>query len=68
MKLRTRLPIIIPPVPPYGDEGPFEAIIEPHPYLLCACGHRLWEGETFDGAWVLACRACQRIVDERRVA
>lgn len=56
------------PVRPYGDVGAFEAIVEPHRYLHCLCGARLYQGRTFTGASVLICRVCQAVVDERRIA
>lgn len=54
---------------PFGDVGPFEAIVEPHPYLLCSpCGDRLYQGHTMTGAAILSCNRCRVVVDVRRVA
>ena len=53
---------------PYGDLGPVEAVVFPHPYLLCwTCNEWLYEGVTATGAHIYTCTYCQTIVDSRRV-
>ena len=64
-----RLAIVL-PVPAFGDVGPFEATVVPHPYLHCCghgCGDRLWQGTTTAGAPIYVCRTCQTVTDSRRV-
>lgn len=60
--------LVIPPTSPYGDVGPFEAVVGPHQYLLCwDCGWQLLEGKTTTGATILACTQCKRVLDVRRL-
>lgn len=60
---------VIPPAPPYGDRGPYEAVVSRHRYLHCwHCGEQLWAGTTKTGADIYACRSCPQIVDVRRIA
>lgn len=59
---------IIGPAVPYGDVGPFHAVVELHPYLHHdPCGRRLHWGTTAEAAPILACIPCKAVVDERRV-
>lgn len=61
--------VVVGTVPPYGDVGAVEIIAAPHPYLYCdPCGVRLYVGTTVQGAAVWTCRACERILDARRVS
>jgi len=68
--LRTRLPAVIPPVPPHLDNRERETIIAAwHEYLRCyMCDALLLIGAAAMGAVALVCPSCGRIVDERRVA
>lgn len=64
---RMRL-AIIDPMPPYADVGPFEAVLEQHPYLHHdPCGERVYAGRTTTGALIFGCLTCKQIVDARRV-
>jgi hypothetical protein len=54
---------------PYGDVGAVEIVADRHPYLVCSlCGTPVWLGQTGEGATVLVCHTCKRILDARRVA
>lgn len=59
---------VLPPVPEYDDVQSVGVLDAVHPYLVCMCATRLAEGTSADGAAVLVCMGCHRVVDERRVA
>jgi len=61
---------VIHPVAPHGDVGEVEITdVDRHPYLRCyRCSRSLAWGVTLQGALILGCGICQRILDERRVA
>lgn len=58
---------------PYGDRGPFQALVEPHDYLYCwDCGSRLWIGTahafvgvTHTETRIFACLPCKQVADVR---
>jgi hypothetical protein len=52
----------------YVENVPVAATVLPHPYLRCFCSDRIWHGMTVDGAPILVCRACNSLIDQRRVS
>jgi hypothetical protein len=64
---RSAMVTLLPPAP-WGDVGPFEATVGLHGYLRCfGCDVGLLAGRTTQGAVILCCSRCKRIVDARRL-
>lgn len=66
--MRRNTVMVTPPAPAYADIGPFEAVVEHHPWLHCwRCGERVHHGTSANGAPLFACMRCKVVCDGRRV-